>query len=124
MNAFKSALAMERSLWQASLAREFRPFLMLVILTLTIGTIFYHFVEGWGLLDALYFCTVTLATIGFGDLSPATRIGKLFTIAYVFVGVGTLAVFFGTVTRTTILRSGLLVANPDAIQIIELNEDD
>lgn len=124
MASLKSALSIERSLWQASLAREFRPFLILVILTLTTGTIFYHIIEDWGLLDALYFCTVTLATIGFGDLHPATRIGKIFTIAYVFMGVGTMAVFFGTVARTTILRSGLLVANPNAIQIIEMNDDE
>ena len=104
MQGIRNALALERSMWEASISREFRPFLMLVIVTLTTGTIFYWIVEDWRLLDSLYFCTVTLATIGYGDIAPQTRIGRLFTIGYIFMGVGTLAVFFATVARTTIMR--------------------
>jgi hypothetical protein len=57
------------------------------------------------LLNALYFCVVTLATIGYGDLHPETRLGKVFTIIYIFVGVGTLGVFISTVARTTFRHS-------------------
>jgi hypothetical protein len=108
MHDFRSVWSLERRLWETTWARELRPFFALVIATLMTGTLFYRIIEGWGLLDALYFCVVTLATIGYGDLHPETRIGKLFTIAYIFVGVGTLAVFFSTVARTTLARSGLL----------------
>jgi len=48
----------------------------------------YRALEGWGWIDAIYFATVTMATVGYGDLAPATDGGKLFTIAYVLVGVG------------------------------------
>ncbi len=120
MNEMKSALNMEKALWRASWAREFRPFLFLVFVTLATGTIAYRIIEGWGLLDSLYFSTVTLATIGYGDFHPETRIGRLFTIGYIFMGVGTMAVFFATVARTTILRSGLIVTDPKEIEIIEM----
>ena len=37
-----------------------------------VGTVTYHLLEGWSFLDSLYFSVVTLATVGFGDLTPTT----------------------------------------------------
>jgi hypothetical protein len=101
LHAIQSALALERMLLRTAQTREFRPFLALVVVTLLVGTLFYRIVEGWGVLNSLYFCVDTLATIGFGDFSPQTRLGKVFTILYIFVGVGTLGLFISTVARTT-----------------------
>lgn len=67
---------------------EVRALLFLYGLLLAIGTVFYARVEGWRVLDAMYFCVVTLATVGFGDLAPRTPIGKLFTMVYVMIGTG------------------------------------
>ena len=53
-----------------------------------IATLVYHKVEGWRLLDALYFSVMTLATVGYGDFAPRTDAGKLFTIGFVFSGIG------------------------------------
>ncbi|WP_407281839.1 potassium channel family protein [Methanolobus sp. WCC1] len=72
---------------------EFRSIFTLVIFTLTLGTVTYHSIEGWTWLDSLYFSVITLTTIGFGDLAPATDIGKIFTIIYVFIGLGILLGF-------------------------------
>jgi voltage-gated potassium channel Kch len=57
------------------------------------GTVFYHYVEGWRWIDSVYFCVISLATVGYGDLSPQTDLGKIFTIAYVLVGVGAVVAF-------------------------------
>ncbi|KAH3827416.1 hypothetical protein DPMN_129353 [Dreissena polymorpha] len=35
-----------------------------------IPTILFMKVEGWDLMDAIYYCFVTLSTIGFGDFIP------------------------------------------------------
>lgn len=80
---------------------EFRPVLGMVGITVGVGTIFYTLVEKWSFLDSLYFSVVTLATIGYGDLAPVTRIGKIFTILYVFAGVGTLGLFLSAVARSS-----------------------
>ncbi|MCA0930460.1 potassium channel family protein [Ruegeria profundi] len=73
---------------------HFRAGLLLCFVTLLSGTVFYSSVEGWSWVDALYFSATTLSTVGFGDLSPATQIGKIFTVIYVFVGVGIFIALF------------------------------
>ena len=82
---------------------EFRALLILYGIMLALGTTFYARVEGWSVLDAMYFCVVTLATVGFGDLAPRTSLGKVFTIVYVMIGSG---VFVGVAAEfaITILR--------------------
>ncbi|KAG0462709.1 hypothetical protein HPP92_021185 [Vanilla planifolia] len=38
--------------------------------------------------DAIYFCIVTMCTIGYGDITPASPLAKLFSIAFVLLGFG------------------------------------
>jgi voltage-gated potassium channel len=55
------------------------------------GTIFYWHFEDWTIIESLYFCVITLATVGYGDLSPTTPGTQIFTIFYVLAGFGVLA---------------------------------
>ena len=73
---------------------HFRGGLVLCIAVLASGTVFYSNVEGWNWVDALYFSAMTLSTVGVGDLSPVTQLGKIFTVLYIFVGVGVLVALF------------------------------
>ena len=82
----------------------FRALLLAASIVLATGTIFYHFVEDWGWLDSLYFCTVTLTTIGYGDLVPETNAGKIFTVVYVVLGVGMFATFITAFARAPFLQ--------------------
>jgi voltage-gated potassium channel len=83
---------------------DFRTLVILVFFTLLGGTIFYSLQEGWSLVDALYFSVTTLTTVGLGDLAPTTTIGKLFTIVYIFSGLGLLAGFINTIATETLSR--------------------
>jgi hypothetical protein len=78
---------------------EFKGLFYFVISLLVVGVTFYHYAEGWRVLDALYFSVATLTTIGYGDFTPKTDMGKMFTIIYVFVGVGTLLGFLNLVSH-------------------------
>lgn len=48
----------------------------------------YHYVEGWDWLDAVYFTTATITTVGYGDVVPQTELGKMATIPLMLVGIG------------------------------------
>ena len=64
-------------------------YVAIVMLLLLFGSAtFYHKVENWRYIDALYFSAATMTTVGYGDITPKTDTGKLFTIAFVFAGVG------------------------------------
>ncbi|MCJ7724767.1 MAG: potassium channel family protein [Acidimicrobiia bacterium] len=52
------------------------------------GAVVFHRVEGWTYFQGLYFSVITLTTVGFGDFSPVTFRGRLFTIFYVLIGIG------------------------------------
>ncbi len=74
--------------------RGSRTPLLWAVTTLLVGTLVYHWLEGWSYLDALYFCVISLATIGYGDLTPTTPLAKAFTIVYVINGIVILLALF------------------------------
>lgn len=76
---------------------EYRDLLITTIMIVLIGTITYHYLEGWSIVDSLYFSVVTLTTIGYGDFAPKTDLGKLFTVLYIIVGIGMILSFINTI---------------------------
>ena len=81
---------------------EFRGLFVLVVVTLAAGTLFYWRIEAWSLLDAFYFSSITLTTVGYGDLAPETAAGKLFTVFYLFTGIGLIVAFLNAVARSAV----------------------
>lgn len=76
---------------------EYRDLLITTIVILMVGTLTYHYLEGWSVVDSLYFSVVTLTTIGYGDFSPQTDAGKMFTIIYIIAGIGMILSFINTI---------------------------
>ena len=79
--------------------REFLALFLIVIMILFGGMAFYHTVEGWRWLDAFYFSVTTLTTVGYGDLAPTTDASKIFTIIFIFVGVGIILALINVIAR-------------------------
>lgn len=71
----------------------FKKVVIYFIIYLAIGTICFYFVMDEikgekvdGVLDSVYFCIVTMTTVGYGDLVPGTAVPKLLACAFVFSG--------------------------------------
>lgn len=69
------------------------------IIILLLGTTFYHIVEKLSWVNAWYFSVITLATVGYGDITPKTDIGKIFTTFYVLIGIGIIVAFTSTLAK-------------------------
>ncbi len=57
-------------------------------LALFSGSFVFHQLENWSYLDALYFTTATMSTVGYGDLVPTTSSSKIFSIVFMIFGIG------------------------------------
>jgi hypothetical protein len=123
-------MALPRALWSILLGairnEAFQGLSGFAIVLIGGGSAFYWKVEGWSYLDSLYFSVVTLTTVGYGDFSPDTDAGKLFTIFYILVGLGIVAAFISSLASSSIdvwNRSGDLGLNPLATRD-QSNTDD
>ena len=48
-----------------------------------IGTVGYHLIEGWEIIDCLYMTIITIATVGFKEVGPLSTGGKIFTMGLI-----------------------------------------
>ena len=97
----------------------FRALTTSVAVVLAVGTALYPILEGWSVLDSLYFCVITLTTVGFGDFSPETTAGKIFTIFYVFIGLGFVMAFV-----TTLVQRSKYWADPQSAPVQDVQDAD
>jgi hypothetical protein len=77
--------------------RTSRGILIVAVWLLIGGTVTFMLIEGFSPIDSFYFCFITLATIGYGDLSPATNVGKLVTVVYSIAGLGIMAALISSI---------------------------
>ena len=59
----------------------------IIAMMLVIGTMGFHFLENWSLVDSFYFTGITLTTIGYGDLHPTKDLTKIVVVFFAFAGV-------------------------------------
>lgn len=74
------------------------PFLVMWVL-IVIGTIGYILIEDYRFLDAFYMTIITVATVGYGEVSPLSDAGRIFTSFLIITSFGTFAYAVSAITR-------------------------
>eukprot|EP00929_Paragymnodinium_shiwhaense_P027066 TRINITY_DN15973_c0_g1_i1.p1 TRINITY_DN15973_c0_g1~~TRINITY_DN15973_c0_g1_i1.p1 ORF type:complete len:291 (-),score=75.34 TRINITY_DN15973_c0_g1_i1:250-1122(-) len=70
----------------------------LLLVLLFGGAAVYAWLEPWTYLQCIYFCFVTLSTVGFGDFLPSTAGSQAFSIFYMIFGLGVCASIIALLT--------------------------
>jgi voltage-gated potassium channel len=71
-------------------------------LVFCLGVIGYMQVEGWSFFDSLYQVVITLSTVGFQEVYPLSRHGRILTMLLIVSGVGSFAYLVGTFTQVLV----------------------
>lgn len=91
----------------AKFVKQFRWIFLISTSTVLFGTIFYHHIEKWNWVDAYYFSVVSLTTVGYGDLTPTTNAGKVFTTFYLIIGISIIAALLNNIVKNFVYKREL-----------------
>src|SRR6185503_3454183 len=86
-----------------------------------LGTIMFHVLEGWSILDSLYVTAQTVTTVGFGDLAPRTPLGRAFAVLFMMVSVG-IVLYALTSTVQAIVHSELFATYGHSRKMRQMRE--
>ena len=81
--------------------RFFAPLFILLSVWI-LGTIGYVIIDDYSLFDAFYMTVITVATVGYGEVSPLSHAGKLFTAFLIITSFGTFAYAVSSITKFVI----------------------
>jgi voltage-gated potassium channel len=70
-----------------------------LVVLVTLNTLFFSVVEGFGFIESLYFTVITLTTVGYGDVIPGTTQGMVVALVTVVLGVTLFGLLVGSVTE-------------------------
>lgn len=85
--------------------QSFHDFVWIWVMIL-IGANSMQVIEDWKLNDAYYWSVVTITTVGYGDVVPTTKAGKVFTIFFILIGTGLMANTLGNLIMVSLLGLG------------------
>jgi voltage-gated potassium channel len=74
---------------------------LVLVLVLVLGTLGYHVLLGWEWLDSLYMTTITITTVGYGEVRQLGTEGRILTIILTLSSVGLFA--YGLTTLASLV---------------------
>ena len=77
----------------------FRLPLILTVLMMLIGTIGYMAIDNFSLMDAIYQTGITFTTVGFGEISPISDMGRIFSITLIIFGFIVFSIAIGIIVE-------------------------
>lgn len=75
-----------------------------IVFAITFGAVGFYLIENFSILDSIYLATETVTTVGYGDVTPKSPAGRIFAIAFMLIGVGTV-LYSLTVLAQAVIQS-------------------
>jgi voltage-gated potassium channel len=73
-----------------------------MLMVLIIGTVGFVLIEGYPVFDAFYMTLYTVSTVGYSELHPLSRAGRVFNSFLIFFGVTVIFFAIGAMTQTIV----------------------
>ena len=84
------------------LARRFLYILLAILVVMVVGTAGFAIIEQYPVFDAFYMTLTTMTTVGYQEIYPLDRGGRIFNSFLIIFGVTTLFIAVGAMTQTII----------------------
>jgi voltage-gated potassium channel len=84
------------------LTRRFSLILLAIVATLLTGTFGFTLIEHYPPFDAFYMTLTTMTTVGYMEIHPLSKVGRIFNSFLIFFGVTTIFIAIGAMTQTII----------------------
>lgn len=84
---------------------NFNYIIWITLFTLFLGAVGIHFSEGISFGNALWWSFVTISTVGYGDISPVTPLGRIIAGTIMLVGIGFLGMLTATIATFFLSKS-------------------
>ncbi len=82
--------------------RNIRVLAAVLATLLVVGTLGFHFIEGWPLFDGLYMVVTTFTTIGYQEVHPLSHAGRIFNLGLIIAGFTTVFLGIGALTQALV----------------------
>ena len=88
--------------------------ILIISIIFLYGILGSYFLMNLNIFDSIYYTVITLATVGYGDITPITPLQKIFTVSLALAGIGILTYILTRITSTITenlqdLRSGRIM---------------
>lgn len=100
MRLLRAYSALFRSVLRTFRVQRVQALLMVCLLIALTQALVMSRIEGWSFLDAFYFSVVSMSTVGYGEPSPQTALGKVFTMVFLVVGIGVFVLAVSTIAQS------------------------
>jgi voltage-gated potassium channel len=74
--------------------------LVLIAAVLALGTAGFVIIADYPAFDALYMAVITITTVGYGEVHPLDRTGRIFNTFLLLIGAGVMAYAFSAITQS------------------------
>lgn len=82
--------------------RNIRVLAAVLATLVVVGTLGFHFIEGWSWFDGLYMVVTTFTTIGYQEVHPLSHEGRIFNLGLIVAGFTTVFLGIGALTQALV----------------------